>query len=211
MPSGLFQSSALRLYQDLLPPPTETDLGERWPDKHVAHPTGEPGAVPAPFHAGQLAAWDAVTRWVAIVAGSKGGKTSFDPWWLNREIGRRGSGDYLAITATYDLFKFKLLPALRQCFEEILGIGRWWASSRVMELKDPRTGTFMANQADDLMWGRIIMRSADALGGLESGDARAAILDEAGLYSLDAWRAINRLVPRRYHDAKVFEAPPRWR
>jgi hypothetical protein len=42
------------------------------------------------------------------------------------------------------------------------------------------------------MWGRVILRSADAEGGLESGDAKAAVLDEAGLYSLDAWRAIRR-------------------
>ena len=57
-----------------------------WPDKHVAHPTGEPGAISVPFHAGQLAAWESERRWVAIVAGTKGGKTSFDPWWLWREI-----------------------------------------------------------------------------------------------------------------------------
>lgn len=191
MPSDLFRSSAQQLYQDLLPP-TKIDLGDRWPERHVAHPTGEPGAVPVPFHAGQEAAWESERRWIAIVAGTKGGKTSFDPWWLWREINLRGSGDYLAVTATYDLFKFKLLPALRQAFEDILGVGRWWASSRVMELRDPRTGSFLASQADDLMWGRIIMRSADAPGGLESGDAKGAILDEAGLYSMNAWRAINR-------------------
>jgi hypothetical protein len=189
--SDLFKSSVRQLYQDLLPP-TEVDLGERWPERHVAHPTGEPGAVPQPFHTGQDAAWESGRRLVAMVAGTKGGKTSFDPWWLWREILTRGGGDYLAITATYDLFKFKLLPALRQCFEHILGVGRWWAGDRVLELKDPRTGEFLARQADDIMYGRIIMRSADALGGLESGDARAAVLDEAGLYSIDAWRAINR-------------------
>ncbi|MGH9158212.1 MAG: hypothetical protein ACRD1K_20780 [Acidimicrobiales bacterium] len=148
--------------------------------------------MPVPFHAGQEAAWASERRWVALVAGTKGGKTSFDPWWLWREITLRGAGDYLAITATYDLFKFKLLPALRQAFEEILGIGRWWAASRMMELRDPRTGEFMARHADDLMWGRIIMRSAEAAEGLESGDAKAAICDEAGLYALDTWRAIKR-------------------
>ena len=102
-----------QLYRDLQPP-TEFKVSERWPDQHVAHPTGEPGAVPVPFHAGQLAAWASERRWIAIVAGTKGGKTSFDPWWLWREINLRGAGDYLAITATFDLFKFKLLPALRR-------------------------------------------------------------------------------------------------
>lgn len=191
MPSDLFRSSVQQLYQDLLP--TEApDFSDRWPERHVAHPTGEPGAVPQPFHAGQDAAWESERRIVAVIAGTKGGKTSFDPPWQWREILRHNGGDHLSITATYDLFKFKLLPALRQFFEEILGIGRWWAGDRVMEIANPATGEFLARRADDLMWGRIIMRSADALGGLESGDARSAVLDEAGLYSLDAWRAINR-------------------
>ncbi len=127
-----------------------------------------------------------------MVAGTKGGKTSFGPWWLWREINECGAGDYIAVTATYDLFKFKLLPALRQVFEEILGIGRWWASGRVMELRDPRTGSFLAQRADDLMYARIITRSADSQRGLESGDAKAAVLDEAGMYSVAAWRAIKR-------------------
>ena len=191
MPSDLFRSSVQQLYQDLLPP-TKIEFGDRWPERHVAHPTGEPGAVPVPFHAAQDAGWESERRWVAIFAGTQSGKTAFDPWWLWREILRRGAGDYLAVTATYDLFKFKLLPALRQAFEDILGVGRWWAAARMMELADPRSGQFMARHSDDIMWARIVLRSADAPGGLESGSAKAAILDEAGMYPLAVWRGVRR-------------------
>jgi hypothetical protein len=63
-----------------------------------------------------------------------------------------------------------------------------------MELKNPETGKFQASSADDAMWGRIILTSAESKGGLESATAKAAILDEAGLptFTLDDWEAILR-------------------
>jgi hypothetical protein len=129
-----------------------------------------------------------------MLAGTQGGKTSFLPWWLAREIGARGAGDYLAVTASYDLFKLKFLPEMRFVFEEILGMARWWAGQRVLELRDPETGQFKAKHADDRMWGRIILRSAGSSGGLESATAKAAILDEAGQdeFTLEDWEAILR-------------------
>jgi hypothetical protein len=129
-----------------------------------------------------------------MLAGTQGGKTSFLPWWLAREIGARGAGDYLAVTASYDLFKLKFLPEMRYVFEEILGMARWWAGQRVLELRDPETGQFKARHADDRMWGRVILRSAGSSGGLESATAKAAILDEAGQdeFTLEDWEAILR-------------------
>lgn len=63
-----------------------------------------------------------------------------------------------------------------------------------MELKNPDTGQFEASNADDKMWGRIILTSAESKGGLESATAKAALLDEAGLptFTLDDWEAILR-------------------
>jgi hypothetical protein len=128
-----------------------------------------------------------------MLAGTQGGKTSFIPWWLYREIQRCGEGDYLAATASYDLFKLKFLPEMRTVFEETLGIGRWWASSRVMELAD-ETGRFWAKNSDDKMWGRIILRSAQSPAGFESASANAAAIDEAGMddFTLAHWEAILR-------------------
>jgi hypothetical protein len=152
------------------------------------------GALYFDFHSGQLRAWDSDKRIVAILAGTQGGKTSFLPWLLWREVQRCGRGDYIAATASYDLFKLKFLPALREAFEHVTRWGRYWSQDRIIELADPTTGRFLAKRADDPMWARIILRSAESGGGLESSTAKAAILDEAGMDSFDLsiWEAIQR-------------------
>lgn len=154
------------------------------------------GQIHLNLHAGQMKAWQSERRIVAMVAGSQGGKTAFGPWWLYREIQRRGGGDYIAVTATYDLFKLKLLPEMRRVFETELGVGKYWAGDKVIELRNPETGQFEAQRADDPMWGRIILRSAQADGGLESTTAKAALLDEAGQdeFTLQAYEATRRRV-----------------
>jgi len=148
---------------------------------------------PIPFHMGQQFAWDSTMRTIAMLAGSQGGKTSFAPWWLEREIRNRGKGDYIAVTSSYDLFKLKLLPAMLDVFVGILGIGRYWAGDRIIELCNP-DGIFLAKKTTDKMYSRIILRSADALGGLESATAKAAILDECGQdrFTFEAYKAIRR-------------------
>lgn len=98
------------------------------------------------------------------------------------------------MTGSYDLFKLKFLPTMRECFEHVLRCGRYWASDRIIELADPATGHFQAQRADDPMWGRIILRSAESDSGLESSTAKAAILDEAGMesYTLTTFEAVMR-------------------
>lgn len=146
------------------------------------------------LHRGQAQAWRSERRFPFVIAGTQGGKTSFGPWWLWREIRRCGAGDYLAVTATYDLFKLKMLPEMRTIFETVLGCGRWWAGDKVIELRDPETGKFHAKRSDDPMWGRIILRAASAGGGLESATAKAAWLDECGQdeFTLESWEAVQR-------------------
>lgn len=146
------------------------------------------------LHTGQARAWKSQARFVFILAGTQGGKTSFLPWILKREIDKCGAGDYLAVTASYDLFKLKFLPAIRGVFEHIYKVGRYWAGDKIMELANPETGQFEAKNASDQMWGRIILRSAESKGGLESATAKAAILDEVGLdsFSLEDWEAVLR-------------------
>lgn len=160
----------------------------------------EGGRLRLNLHPGQMRAWHSDKRFVFIIAGTQSGKTSFGPWWLYREIQKHGRGDYLAVTANYDLFKLKMLPELTEVFIETLGVGRYWSSIKTMELRDPETGDFWAVKADDRMWGRIILRSSSAgaeeagVSGLESTTAKAAWLDEPGLegFPLQAWEAILR-------------------
>lgn len=133
-------------------------------------------------------------RFILMLAGSQGGKTSLGPWWLNYEIERVGRGDYIAATTNFDLFKLKMLPETRRIFEDVLKIGRYWPGNRILEIRDPETGRFLAKKADDEMWARIILRSAESPSGMESLSAKAAWLDEVGqdAWDVNIWEAILR-------------------
>ncbi len=130
-------------------------------------------------HTGQEKALDSQARFTFIVAGTQSGKTSFGPLWLAREIERCGDGDYLAATATFDLFKLKMLPEMLFLFEQLRG-WKYGKDERVLTSPDGKT--------------RIILRSANAEGGLESATAKAAWLDECGQddFRLEAWEAVQR-------------------
>ena len=132
------------------------------------------------FHPGQQKAYLSKRRFVFVIAGTQSGKTTFGPWWLQREIQDRGEGDYLAVTATYDLFKLKMLPEMLRVFCIDL-VGQGWqfqASDRVITNGKSR----------------IILRSAQAEGGLESATVNAAWLDECGQddFRLGSWEAVQR-------------------
>ena len=134
------------------------------------------------LHPGQTRAHDSKKRFVFIIAGTQSGKTSYLPIWLDREIRERGEGDYLAVTATYDLLKMKFLPELRNYFEYIF---KWKYSA------SERT---LYKEYKPKMFTRIICRSADAEGGLESATAKGALFDECGQdgVKVGAWEAIQR-------------------
>lgn len=144
------------------------------------------------LHDGQRRAWDSLKRFVFMIAGKQSGKTIFGPLWLFRIIQLLGGGDYLAVSATYDLFKMKLLPALKQLFVHDLKIARYWAGDRILEIRDPSTGEFGATfgHEHELMYARIILRSADSEEGMQSASALAAWLDEPGLYPSSVWKDI---------------------
>lgn len=131
-------------------------------------------------HAGQAKAWRSDRRFIWMLAGTQGGKTSFGPIWLRREIQKRGPGDYLAVTATFPLLNLKMLPEFRRLFEHTLKLGEWRASDRVFKFHDEDT--------------RVIFGSATNANSLESATAKAAWLDEVGQddFRQDSWEAILR-------------------
>lgn len=135
------------------------------------------------LHRGQERAWDSTARFTWIIAGTQSGKTSFLPLWLSREINTRGQGDYLAATATYDLFKLKFLPEMRQFFCSMLG----WQ-------EDKSDRVFWRRDAPASPMTRIILRSASSEGGLESATVKGAVLDECGQdeFRITAWEAVQR-------------------
>lgn len=137
------------------------------------------------FHEGQARAWRSTKRFVIMIAGTQGGKTSFEPLWLKREMDREGPGDYLAVTATYELLKLKMLPEFIRYFEITLRWGRYMKSDRVLLSHEMYHGAPAY---------RIIFRSANKPESLESATAKAAVLDEMGQdqFRLQAWEAVMR-------------------
>jgi hypothetical protein len=117
---------------------------------------------------------------VFVVAGTQSGKTTFGPWWIWREQKTCGPGDYLIATATYDLFKLKLLPEMISVFCNTLQAEGWQykASDRIITNGETR----------------LILRSANVPEGLESATAKAAWLDECGqdTFQLASWEAVQR-------------------
>jgi hypothetical protein len=134
------------------------------------------------LHRGQAQAWRSTRRFVFVIAGTQGGKTSFVPLWLDREIQQQGHGDYLAATASYDLFKLKFLPEMRRYFVDMMGWQEDKSDRVFWRLYKPK------------MFDRIILRSASSEGGLESATAKAAALDECGQddFRITAWEAVQR-------------------
>jgi hypothetical protein len=134
------------------------------------------------LHPGQAKAWRSDRRFVFVIAGTQSGKTSFVPIWLDREIERAGHGDYLAATATYDLFKLKFLPEMRRFFVDMMG----W--------QEDKSDRVFWREYKPRMFDRIILRSASSEGGLESATVKAAVLDECGQddFRITAWEAVQR-------------------
>jgi len=131
------------------------------------------------FHRGQAKAWLSQRRFIVMMAGTQGGKTSFGPHWLYREIQSRGQGDYLAVTSTFPLLKLKMLPEFLRLFRDTLHLGEWFAGDKIFRMHDGS---------------RVIFGSATNSESLESATAKAAWLDELGQdqFRLESWEAILR-------------------
>ncbi len=159
------------------------------------------------YHPGQVRVDKSKARITFMLGSPQVGKTCYGSHWLYDRIQESAvtgeDNDYLAVTATFDLFKLKMLPELRKVFEGgveggtpyRVNVGRYWAGIKVIELAEGlRSNAFWAKTQDDKMWGRIILRSADSKSGLESSTVKAAWVDEPGLkdFTREAWEGVKR-------------------
>ena len=137
------------------------------------------------FHEGQARAWKSKRRFVIMSGSTQVGKTCFGPHWLDREIQERGPGDYLAVTATYDLLKLKMLPEFLLVFDKYLRLGRWKPGDRVFESYARHHGA--------AAW-RVIIRSAQNPEASESATAQGVWCDELGQHQFprETWEALIR-------------------
>jgi hypothetical protein len=170
-PSAVVDSPA----RPKLPPP-EKPISPWWVERH----SDGTGRIRTSLHPGQIAVMRSEARNVVMLAGAQSGKTSLGPLWLEREIRRKGPGDYLAITATFPLLRRKMLPEFLRYFRDTLNLGHWTAGDRIFQFFDGQT--------------RVMFGSAANSESLESATAKAAWLDEAGQrqFRLESWEAIQR-------------------
>lgn len=151
------------------------------------------GGMELHFHANQWRAWDSEKRFVAVLAGTQGGKTSFGPHWLYREICWRGAGDYMVVTPTYPLMEKKALPELRRVFEHTLKLGKYVGGSTHTFTFSPDGEIRTFGQRQDRPT-TIMLGHAQDPDSLEALTAKGAWLDEAGQkkFKLGSWEAILR-------------------
>lgn len=145
------------------------------------------------FHPDQKRAWDSTKRFIAIIAGTRGGKTSFGPIWLYREMQLRGPGNYLIAAPSYKLLDKGAVPEVEKLFCERLNLGR--VRSHPLEF-------IFSTDGCEKLWGqpfrrgrpRIYFGHADEPESLEAMTIKAAWLDEVGQkkFKLESWEAIQR-------------------
>jgi predicted phage terminase large subunit-like protein len=144
------------------------------------------------LHSGQWAAWTCLARFILVLAGTQGGKTSFGPFWLWREIQQQGPGDYMVIAPTFPLLKKKALPEFLRLFNEWLQLGHMNKGDLVYTFTREGAKRMFGCVPD--VPTRIMFGYALNPESLESATAKAAWLDEAGQnqFKLGAWEAILR-------------------
>ncbi|MCC6457267.1 MAG: terminase [Caldilineaceae bacterium] len=151
------------------------------------------GGLELHFHAGQWRAWDSQKRFVAVLAGTQSGKTSYGPHWLYREIKLRGPGDYLVVTPTYPLLQKKALPEFRRIFQHVLRVGKYVGGS-VNTFTFSAKGEKITFGAEQSKPTTVMFGHAQDPDSLESATAKGAWLDEVGQkkFKLGSWEAILR-------------------
>jgi len=130
------------------------------------------------LHKGQSKAWKSKARFVAMIAGTGGGKSWFGPIWLYREIQANPKGSFLVVSPTYQMFQRIVLPRAEEFFDAVTG-GEYKAGERAYYLP---TG------------GIIYFGSADNPNSLEGVHVRAAWVDEAGQMRREVWDVVQRRV-----------------
>ena len=130
------------------------------------------------LHPGQTKAWKSEARFVAMIAGTGGGKSWFGPIWLYREIQKYPKDGFLVVSPTYPMFQRIVLPRTKEFLDAVTG-GEYRAGERIYYLP---TG------------GKVFFGSADNPFSLEGVHVRAVWMDEAGQMKREAWDVALRRV-----------------
>jgi len=143
-------------------------------------------------HRGQSAALRSDRRFVVVLAGTQGGKTVIGPYWLFREMQRRGPGDYLVVGPTYRLMQRKVVPEFTRLFRQMLQLGELNKSEWIFRLSEAGERRVFGEATGGRT--QVFFGYGDNPDSLESATAKAAWLDEAGQKSFrqGSWEAVQR-------------------
>lgn len=159
-------------------------------------PGNRPGTVEIKFNfsPGQSRAWVSQKRFVTVIAGTQGGKTSFGPPWLFNEIQLRGPGDYMIVTPTYQILQKKCLPEFMRLFKRQFKLGDYNTQTKIFTFTEAASKRLFGDRFDPDTPTQIFFCYATEPESLESATAKAAWLDEAGQkkFRLGSWEAIQR-------------------
>jgi PBSX family phage terminase large subunit len=124
------------------------------------------------LHKFQTQALKSKARFVALIAGTGGGKSYTGPPWLSREIEKYPKDTFLVVSPTYKMLQRATIPTLMNCYQGTYFQGEFKESK--MQYLLPTGGIIYFGSAEN----------PDFLEGLH---ARAAWLDEASLMSRHLW------------------------
>jgi hypothetical protein len=170
----------------------------------IPNPGGGGNRIAFNLHAGQQAAHNSKKLIVAIISGTRAGKTAYGPLFLYREMLRQGPGDYLVVAPSYPLIEKAALPEINYVFGQKLKLGKPSGASSP-EFRIDRAGEIrLWGNAECERPSRIIYGHADNPEALEAMTAKAVWCDEAGqkMFKVGSWEAIMRR--RAMHEGRVL-------
>lgn len=143
----------------------------------------EDGVTTYALHAGQLRSWSSIKRIVAVFAGWQSGKTVLGPWWLLREMQRRGPGDYAVIAPDHPMILNKAKPEMAKAFAGLYhSSGNEWILTTAGEV-----AIFGAVQKAPT---RILYRHAQSPEAIEAFTLKGLWIDEPGQIADAVWESI---------------------
>lgn len=144
------------------------------------------------YHDGQKRVMSSEARFILMLAGTQVGKTVIGPWWMLREIARRGPGDYMIVAPSYPLMNKKVVPEVERLMHKRLHLGEYKTGERVFVFS-PRGQESIHGTIPETPT-QIFFGHAQDSDSLESATAKAAWLDEAGQkkFKRESWEAIQR-------------------
>lgn len=146
------------------------------------------------YHPGQRKVMASRARTILLLAGTQSGKTIMGPFWMAREIARKGPGDYLVAAPSYPLLELKCLPAYKTLYERKLGFGTYVGGSGRAITLNARGENKLFGSPQPREDTRILFGHAQDPDSLESATIKAAHLDEAGQkkFKFGSYQAIER-------------------